>query len=253
MEGLSICIICKNEGKNIRRCIESAIWADEVLIYDTGSTDNTVEICKEYKITIYENNPWEGSGKSFHNAINKAKNDWVFHLDADEEITKDLKASIQNFMNNPTPDIAFRIKRVSFFMGQKINYSSWQRDHTLRLFNRKNGNFNFKPLHPFVEVNCPIKMLEGILLHYTYPNLRTQISKMLSHSERGADYGYEKKQKSSVSKACIRGIAKFIKMYIINFGFLDGKKGFVLAINASFGVYLKYIYLWEKLQNPKND
>jgi len=246
MEKLSICIICKNEEHNIRRCIESALWAGEVVIYDTGSIDQTLDICRTYPVTIYANNSWEGFGLSYRSGVNKAQNNWVFLLDADEEISPGLKLALQEFMTNPIPNTAYRVKRVSYFLDQKINYSGWQRDYTLRLFNRTNGTFNTKQVHQFVEVNCPVHHLPGILLHYTYPTIKTHLTKMLLYSEIGATTAYEKGTTSSVIKALLRGIAKFLKMYLLNLGFLDGSKGLALAITSGFGVYIKYLFIWEK-------
>ena len=248
---ISVVIICKNEENNIRRCLESVKWADEIVVYDTGSTDRTLNICAEYTSTIYVENNWEGFGKAKHDAVNHAKYDWIFSIDADEEVSECLKNKILQMKDTLNPAIAYRIKRNSFYMGKEVKYSGWQKDYTLRLFNRQYGNFNLKTVHESVETKAETQNLKEILYHYTYPQIKTHINKMIHYSELSAENLYNKHKKSCVCMACFRGFFKFLKMYVFNLGFLDGKVGFILALNSGFGVYLKYVYLWEKTyQSP---
>jgi len=240
-ENISVVIITKNEAHNIRRCLESVKWADEIVIYDTGSTDETIKICKEYNCSIYHQKAWDGFGQAKHEAVNLAKHNWIFSIDADEEVTEKLKAKILS----ADPSKAFRIKRVSFYMGKIVKYSGWQRDYTLRLFNRKTANFNLKKVHESVVTNGEVGVIDEVLYHYTYPYIKTHITKMISYCEIGANEAFKKDKKYSILRAILSAIGKFIKMYLLNLGFLDGKVGLVLAINSSFGLYLKYIYLWE--------
>ena len=245
---ISAVIICKNEEHNIRRCLESVNWADEIVVYDTGSNDNTIDICREYGCSIHQSANWEGFGKAKHTAVNLAKHDWIFSIDADEEVSENLKNKIISILNNQNSLTAYRVKRLSFFLGQKIRYSGWQRDYTLKLFNRKNGNFNLKTVHEYVEVDCEIKLLKEVLFHHTYPDIRTHINKMILYSELSAQKSFKMQKRTNICLAVLKGLCKFLKMYIINFGFLDGKKGLVLALNSVIYVYLKNIYLWEKNQ-----
>jgi (heptosyl)LPS beta-1,4-glucosyltransferase len=246
MNKISVVIICKNEENNIRRCLESIKWADEIVIYDTGSTDKTLNICAEYTKTIYTENAWEGFGKAKHDAVGLAKNDWIFSIDADEEVSESLKNKILDMKDSLSKETAYRIKRNSFYMGKMIRFSGWQRDYTLRLFNRQYGNFNLKTVHESVETKANVMNLKEVLYHYTYPCIKTHISKMVYYSELGAGSWEQKGKRACIMKACLSGFFKFIKMYVFRLGFLDGKVGFILAINSGFGVYLKYVYLWEK-------
>jgi len=249
---ISIVIICKNEKDNIRRCLESVLWADEIVVYDTGSTDNTLEICKEYDCSIYTQAKWEGFGKAKNEAVNKAKYDWILSIDADEEVSENLKNSILDILKTQNSHKAYRIKRSSYFMKKMIKYSGWQRDYTLKLFDRRYGNFNFKTVHEHVETKCEIGYIDDLLYHYTYPEIKTHIAKMIYYSELGALEAIKKNKKSNICKAIFKGIGKFIKMYFLNLGFLDGKAGFVLATNTIFYVYLKNIYIWENTVNNKS-
>jgi glycosyltransferase involved in cell wall biosynthesis len=254
MDKISVVIICKDEEQNIRRCLESVKWADEIVIYDTGSEDKTLDICKEYTHSIYIESSWQGFGHAKHSAVNHAKYDWIFSIDADEEVTESLKDRLFQLKDTLNPALAYRIKRSSFYMGKAIKYSGWQRDYTLRLFHRQYGNFNLKKVHESVETRAETQKLHEILNHYTYPKLKTHINKMILYSELGAESLYNKQKKSGIYMACFRGFIKFLKMYVFNLGFLDGKVGFALALNSGFGVYLKYLYLWERdrLSPPRN-
>ena len=243
---ISVVIICKNEEHNIRKCLESVKWADEIVVFDTGSTDTTLNICAEYTRTIYTENDWEGFGKAKHDAVNLAKHDWIFSIDADEEVSESLREKILNMKDSLSKETAYRIKRNSFYMGKMIRFSGWQRDYTLRLFNRQYGNFNLKTVHESVETKARILKLKEAIYHYTYPCVKTHINKMVYYSELGAGSLEHKGKRVCIGTACIRGFFKFIKMYVFRLGFLDGKVGFILAINSGFGVYLKYVYLWEK-------
>ncbi len=252
MNKLSTVIICKNEEKNIRQCLESVKWSDEIIIYDSGSTDDTLNICKEYNCIIFINQEWTGFGNAKNDAVSKATNDWIFSIDADEVVTDELKQKLLEILNNKHNHYAFRVKRNSFFMGKMVRYSGWQRDYPLRFFNKNYARFNLKKVHESVETKEKIITINEILLHYTYPDIKTYINKMTHYSQLGSEQAFAKGKKSNILKALFSGIAKFVKMYIINFGFLDGNIGFVLAVNSAYGVYLKYIYLWEKhLVNKK--
>jgi glycosyltransferase involved in cell wall biosynthesis len=246
MEKISAVIITKNEAKNIARCLESIKWADEILVLDNSSTDETVDICRQYNCTVHINETWEGFGKAKHKAVELSKYDWIFSIDADEQVSDELRTKIQEILEQPDPNIAFRIKRISFYLGKQIRYSGWQRDFTLRLFNRNTGNFNLKIIHEFVEVKGEIRTINEQLNHYSFPDLKTHINKMTHYSELFAEQSFQKNKKTSIFYAIIDGIGKFFKMYIFNLGFLDGKEGLILALNSAFGVYLKYLYLWEK-------
>jgi len=264
MHKLSTIIITKNEEHNIRRCLESVKWTDEVIIYDSGSQDNTINICKEYNCEIYNHNVWEGFGKAKHEAVCLAKNDWVFVIDADEECSEGLQKKILSILSSsdaingvPTNKsdrlYAYTIKRNPFYLGKEIKHSGWQRDYTLRLFNRQYGNFNDKIVHEYVEVNTPIGRINEVLYHYTYPNIKTHLDKMLHYSRLNAEQLLQKRKKGSICSALFHAIGKFFKMYILNAGFLDGKVGFILAINSAFGVWIKYIYHWESVWDNCSD
>ncbi|MGD9898694.1 MAG: glycosyltransferase family 2 protein [Calditrichaceae bacterium] len=244
MEKLSIVIITKNEESNIGRCLKSVRWADEIVVIDSGSTDRTLEICRDYSCVI-TSSEWLGFGRTKQLAAATASNHWLFSIDADEEMTTELANKIREILSGNVQKNGYRIRRMSFYLGKLIRHSGWNRDYPLRLFNRKHGTFNEKDVHESVEIDGDIGNLNEPLLHYTYPTISSHLIKMDRYTSIGADVLYQKGKKVTIAGAIIRGIVKFIKMYIIQGGIMDGREGFVLALNSAYGVYLKYLKLWK--------
>ena len=155
---LSVSIITKNEEDNIERCLDSVKWANEIIIVDSGSTDHTLEICKSYNCKIIETE-WLGFGLTKQIGVNAATNNWILSIDADEEVTSELKNKILELVQSTTFH-AFNIKRVSYYLKKRIQYSGWQTDRPLRLFNKQYGNFNDASVHESVVINsnliCPL-------------------------------------------------------------------------------------------------
>ncbi len=239
----SVVIITKNEEHNIERCLKSVQWADEILVVDSGSIDQTVHICRKFNCRIIESE-WLGYGRTKKLAVDSASHDWIFSIDADEEVTDELRAAIQKILEKPEFH-GFAVRRRSFYLGKMIRYCGWHRDYPLRLFNRQSGNFNEKAVHESVRVTGKVGRIEALLLHYTYPSIQSHIVKMNRYAELGARNLWEKGKSSTIASAILRSFAKFLKMYIVQMGFLDGKIGFLLSYHSAFGVYLKYVKLWE--------
>ncbi len=243
MEKLSVSIITKNEESNIERCLDAVKWADEILVVDSGSTDKTLEICKKYGCNIIETQ-WMGFGKTKKFAVDNAKYNWILSVDADEVVSTQLNVKIQSILSNPEYN-AYKIKRISYYLGKRIKYCGWQNDLPLRLFNRNYGNFNEKIIHEYVDTKEPIGIINECILHYTYQSVNHHFNRMKNYAVLSAMEKYESNKYSSIIKAVFNAILKFVKMYFIKFGFLDGKHGFLLSLNSSAGIYLKYINLWE--------
>jgi glycosyltransferase involved in cell wall biosynthesis len=241
MNKLSAVIITKNEESNIERCLKSLLWADEIIILDTGSTDKTIEIADTFGAKIHHLAKWEGFGPAKNQAVSLASNDWIISVDTDEEVTPDLKTSILKILDNPFHDI-YAIKRKSFYLGKLINHSGWNRDYPKRLFNRKKAQFNSKSVHESVVGSSNTGKIEAHLLHYTYPTVSSHLNKINHYTELSKN----KNLRSGITISLLRGFFKFIKMYILQFGFLDGKTGLILSIISSFGVFIKYLKIWEK-------
>lgn len=241
MNKLSAVLIVKNEEANIGRCLQSITFADEIIVLDTGSTDQTVNIAKTLGAKVFHLDKWEGFGKAKHRAVELASNDWILSLDADETISPDLKSEVLEILKDPKFDI-YSIKRKSFYLGRIINHSGWDNDYPKRLFDRKKAQFNDKAVHESVVSNGNLGKIENHIFHYTYPTIDSHIKKILFYS----DLSSEQKKKANLMLSVLRGALKLIKMYVIQKGFLDGREGFVLAVLSSFGTVIKYFKIWEK-------
>lgn len=242
-EKLSAVIITKNEEKNIERLLKSLEWVDEIVVCDTGSSDSTINIAQKYNCKIFSID-WQGFGLAKRQAVEKAKNDWVLSVDADEEVSVELKNEIIEILKNPKYN-CYYIKRVTFYLGKKINYCGWRNDFPKRLFNKKFGNFNTDPIHESLVIDGERGKISAPLLHYTYPNISTHFTKMNLYSDIIAEKLKIINHSSSIFASIFLGIVKFIQMYFFKLGFLDGRVGFILCFNSAIGVYLKYIKTWK--------
>ena len=243
MPELSVTIITKNEETNIRRCLQSVKWADEIVVVDSGSTDDTLEICRSYPCNIIETE-WLGFGRTKQLAVEHASNDWILSIDADEEVTEPLKDQLTKILKAPKVN-AYKIRRKSFYLGKMIRFCGWNKDYPLRLFNKKLGYFDDRIVHEGVVIKDKKGMIQEALLHYTYPTIESHIKKMSHYSSLGAQILYEKGKRATLPGAILKGAFKFLKMYFFQLGFLDGKNGLVLSINSAYGVYLKYLKIWQ--------
>ncbi len=243
MENLSVVIITKNESLNIERCINSVLWADEIVVLDTGSNDNTIDIAKNLGAKVFSINSWNGFGLAKQEAVSFAKNSWIFSIDADEEVTTDLKLEVQKTLHNPSRKI-YKIRRKSFYLGKLIEHSGWNNDYPVRLFDKNYANFNSKKVHESVESSHPIGTIESHLLHFTYNDINSHLKKMILYSDLALD-DYPNKQISKFG-VIFRGMYKFKQMYFLNLGFLDGKQGFILAMMSAISVMTKYLKFYEK-------
>lgn len=244
-EPLSVVIITRNEEKNIARCLKSVLWADEIVVVDSGSTDKTVEICREMGCTVIAT-PWLGFGRTKQLAVNSASNNWVLSIDADEEADSRLKDSIRNLLQGMPAKKGYRIKRATFYVNRWIHHSGWNKDYPLRLFDRRYGNFNDKEVHESVVLKETPGTIDVPLLHYSYPDFATFLVKMEKYGQLGAQQKLDAGSKASIFSAIGHAMLTFVKMYILKAGYLDGTTGLALAINSAFAVYMKYLMLWEK-------
>jgi len=243
---LSVIVITKNEATHIAQCLESVKWADEIIVLDSGSSDETVEICKNFTPHVFETD-WQGFGIQKQRALNKATGDWVLSVDADEIITPELRAEIEHAISRNQHD-AFLLPRLSSYCGKFIKHGGWYPDYILRLFRRELGNFTDDVIHERIIVEGKIGKLNSPILHDSYTDFSEVLEKVNSYSSLNAQKLFERGVKSSLLKAICRSLWKFIQTYFIKAAFLDGKHGLMLAISSAEGVYYKYLKLLE-LQN----
>lgn len=243
MTGLSVIVITKNEALNIRSCLESVAWADEIIVLDSGSDDETVMIAKQFTDKVVVSEDWKGFGVQKQRALSYASGDWVLSLDADELVTRELKSEIIERITTNELQLAYAIPRQSFYCGKAIMHSGWWPDYVLRLFPRTQAKFSDDLVHERVLFSGQVKNLNQPLLHHSYRSLDSVLSKMNHYSSAWAKSQPETK-KTSVATAIFRGIWAFIRSYVLKRGFLDGVEGFSLAISNGQGTYYKYMKLY---------
>ncbi len=241
---ISVAVIVKNEAENLPQMLKSISWVDEIIILDTGSQDNTIAIAKNAGCKVYES-PWLGFGKCKQLAVEYCSHDWVLSLDADEVVTPQLQEKLIEISKSDSYCAGYRIKRKSFYLNKMIKYCGWNKDYTLRFFRKDKGKFNDKMVHESVQIDGEIGYIKEHLLHYTYPTINSHLEKMVLYSDLASKSLFSKGKKSSLTGAYCKANWKFITMYILKFGFLDGKTGFLLSYNSAMGVFWKYSKLWE--------
>lgn len=229
---LSIVIITKNEENFITDAIKSALFANEVIILDSGSIDRTCEIAKELGAKVYQNE-WLGFGLQKNCAVELAKNDWVFVLDSDERITEELKDEIVATLKEPLLNGYF-IARLNNFFGKNIKSCGLYPDYSIRLFNKKYGKFNDVSVHESVQLKSKVGYLKNHMIHLAYESIEEFIQKQNRYSSLNH-------KKKSLIKAIINPYWTFFKLYILKRGFLDGWHGFVISKLYAQYTFWKYI------------
>jgi len=240
---ISIIIITKNEAHDIHDCLSSVSWADEIIVLDSGSTDDTLNIAQKFTQHIYSAPDWQGFGVQKNRALSYATKDWVLSIDADERINEKLKNEIIQTLRSPQFDIYF-IPRLSSFCGRFIQHSGWRPDYVARLFKNGHAEFNDNIVHESLEVTAPAGVFSNHLLHLSYKNLEEVLDKMQRYALLGAAELYAKNKRASLLGAIAHGSWAFIRTYIIRLGFLDGAQGVILAINNAETTYYKYLQLY---------
>ncbi len=245
MSTLSVIVITKNEEKNIRQCLESIRWADEIIVVDAGSTDSTVELVKAYTNKIYVK-PWDGFGPAKNFALSVATSDWILWLDADERVTLELAQEVKQTIHSNHSQTAYTIPRKAFFLGRWIKHCGWYPGRVVRLFHRQNGKFTEEKVHEQLIIEGTIGNLQSDLLHYTDPNLMHYFDKFNRYTSLAADELAHQHTGFHFAQLIFGPFWIFVKMYIIRLGFLDGIQGFILCVLSSCYVFTKYAKLWER-------
>lgn len=243
MPRLSVVVITRNEIHNIGACLRSVAFADEVVVVDSASTDGTAEAARAAGAKVIVAADWPGFGPQKNRALDAATGEWVFSIDADEQVTPELAAKIQAALAAPAHD-AYFVNRRSSYCGQYMAHSGWYPDRVLRLFRRGTARFSDDIVHERVIAQGPTGRLEADLLHDSMPHFESVIDKLDRYSTAGALALMRKGVKGSLAKALGHGWWAFMRTYVIKLGFLDGRLGLALAISNAEGTYYRYMKLW---------
>ena len=243
MASLSVIVITKNEAANIRACLESVQFADQMVVLDSGSTDATCKIAQELGAEVSLNDNWLGFGIQKNRAMALARCEWVLSIDADERLPPALQDAIKAALVAPQFDV-YSIPRLSSYCGQYIRHSGWYPDRVVRLFRRGTAEFSDELVHEKVVTSRPVGRIEADMLHDSFANFESVLDKVNRYSTAGAQVLYEKGRRASPGKALAHGAWAFIRTYFLRLGFLDGQMGLVLAISNAEGTYYRYLKLW---------
>jgi glycosyltransferase involved in cell wall biosynthesis len=263
---LSVAIITLNEEANLPRTLASVAWADEIVIADSGSTDDTRSIAEAYRARFITE-AWRGFAAQKNFAISLCTSDWVLSLDADEAISPELAASIQTALAAPPSRTAYALRRRNFFLGRWIRHGGYYPDSKLRLFPRGQCTFQETPVHETVVFAGnggrarvgnggragvgSIETLDGDLLHDAYPTLVSYLDHMQRYSSLGADIAVARGRTgvglfSFLNGVLLNPLATFVYKYVLRTGFLDGREGLLLHLYHSAYVSWKYAKAWER-------
>ncbi len=236
---LSVIVITKNEAVNIRACLDSVAWAEEIIVVDSGSTDDTVSICKKMGAQVYVHTDWPGFGPQKNRALGYASKGWVFSIDADERVTPELRAEIEQAMREAAAD-GYYCPRLSQFCGKFVRHSGWHPDYVLRLFKRDAGRFSDSLVHESVLLTGRTAKLKSPLLHYSYLTGDDVERKVEHYSAAAAQQMFQSGKRSNWLDAVLRAGWAFARTYVMRLGVLDGSAGWSIAWMNARTTYLKY-------------
>ena len=241
---LSVVIIAFNEGRRIADCLESIRWADDIVVVDSGSTDDTAERARIYGARVYDI-PWKGFGLQKQAAVDLAAHDLVLNIDCDERVTPKLAAEIKQILASGELKTAYSIPRRTFLGSTEIRHCGWYPDRTVRLFNRRLARFSSEMVHEQVIVHGDTGQCTENLLHYSFDGFSDLITKMNRYTDIGATQLLSRRKKSCIAQVVFRPLYAFIKTFFLQKGFLDGFAGFAISVSNAVSVFYKYAKLHE--------
>ena len=243
-------IITKNEAAHIGAAIDSASWADEIVVVDCGSTDETVALAAAKGVRV-ESRMWTGWVDQKNFAASLAANDWIFSLDADERVTPALAREIEARLRQDPPDAAYKVPRISFHLGRWIRTTDFYPDYQTRLYDRRAARWSGLYVHESVTVTGSVGRLSEELQHYSYDDLSDHLDRINAYSTLAARQMYERGRRAGAFDLLLQAPAAFLRNYILRRGALDGSVGLVLSMVNAYSVFLKFAKLWE-LQRAVN-
>ncbi len=244
MNRLSVAIIAWNEEERLRACLESVAWADEIIVIDAESTDKTVQVAREFTDKIWVR-PWAGFAAQKNFALEQAAGEWVLSLDADERVTPELRERIGRIVRANGPADGYSIPRKNVFWGAWMRHGGLFPDYQLRLFRRDAGRFVDSAVHESVVVEGHVEALDEPMLHHSYRGLEDFVARSNRYSTLAAQEIVSRGGRAGLADLALRPLGRFLSMYVLRLGFLDGWRGFVLAVLYADYVFLRMAKAWE--------
>jgi glycosyltransferase involved in cell wall biosynthesis len=239
---LSVVIITLNEEHNLPRCMTSVSWASEIVVVDSGSKDRTCELAKSAGAKVLHH-AWEGYGQQKNWAMAQATQPWVLFLDADEEVSPELKEEVLAFLRAPGNAKGADFPRKTWFLGRWILHGGWYPNRLTRLVRKGNGGWTEPSVHECLRVEGEVHRFRHDLLHYTFRNVGDNVLTNVRFSRLGAKVARERGERGSLLRILCKPIGKFMETYVWKLGFLDGFPGFVISMNAAHSIFMKYVEL----------
>ncbi len=236
---ISICILVKNEESNLIKSLPPLSIFEEILVYDSGSTDNSVKLCEEYNAKIIKGE-WFGFSKTRKILFSQASQPWVFWLDADEVITAELSDEIRRVFSKEISGSGYELNRMVFFLGEWIRHGEWFPDWNLRIFRSGTWQMNDREVHESISVDGQVGRLSSLLEHHSYKNWEDRQARVENYSSLWAKMKFADGHKAFRGEGLLRACWRFIRAYFFKLGYLDGIIGLKLAISIAGEVSLKY-------------
>lgn len=244
---VSAVIITLNSGQTLEKTLRSLNWCDEIIVVDSGSSDNTQEICLRYNCRFYHH-PFNGYGEQKQYATGLASNDWILSIDSDEVITRPLQEEIiRNLSAGDVACAGFMLPISLVFMGKEFRYGKEASMLHLRLYNRRFGGFNDNKLHEKIILNGEIKRLKNIILHNSYRDLAHYYEKFNKFTSFATQDAIRRNKRTGKWQILFKLPATFVVIYFVQLNFLNGFPGFVWSVNSAFYSFVKYLKLYEQL------
>jgi glycosyltransferase involved in cell wall biosynthesis len=243
---LSVTVITRDEEAQIGACLDSVVWADEIVVVDTGSVDRTLEICRKYTSYV-ETHPWEGYATAKNMALERATGDWILSLDADERVSAELYQEIAVLRRQPPVSLAdgYAIPRRNYLWGRWLRYGGLYPDYQIRLFKRGRGCFKARRVHESVQIDGRVQRLQQPIEHYSYQRLGDVIQRLDRYSNLAALDLHEQGQPFRVTALVMRPLGRFLRNYVLKQGFRDGIPGLIMAVSYAYSVFSREAKLWE--------
>lgn len=245
---ISVYILAFNQEHKIRSAIESVLWADEVLLIDSGSTDRTVEIAQKLGAIIYQI-PFTGFGALRNQAVSRCRHEWIFSLDSDERVTAEAKEEILSIVSSPNSMDAYLVPRKNYLLGKWVRHSDWYPDYRQpQLFRKGALSYTNDVVHESYLMSPGLRLgtLKNAIIQIPFYNLEEMLSKMNRYSTLGSEKLADKKKTASILIALLHGLWAFFRHFILKKGFLDGGSGFVIAFYNFESSFYKYAKLFDR-------
>lgn len=243
---VSVTVITWNEEERLRRCLESVAWADEIVVVDAGSEDKTVEIARGFTDHVLVR-PWDGFAPQKNFAVERASGEWVLSLDADEEVSPELAVEIRRVIAAPSAE-GYAMPRRNIFWGRWVRHGLLYPDWQVRLFRRGRGRFVERQVHESVEVDGRVDRLAGALVHRSYRDVADFVARTNRYTTLAADEWVRRGRPVRGTDLIVRPAGRFLSMYVAHAGFLDGWRGFLLAVLYAYYVFVRSAKVWERVK-----